>query len=87
LRGCVPKKLLVYGSKFAHEFEESRGFGWTFENEPKHDWTTLISQKNAELRRLLEVYRNILINAGVTIIEGRGKVVFDCCCNVLNNSV
>lgn len=77
LRGCVPKKLLVYGSKFSHEFEESRGFGWTFDTEPKHDWPTLIAQKNAELRRLLGVYKNILTNAGVTLIEGRGKVVDD----------
>ncbi|KAH7442436.1 hypothetical protein KP509_03G088400 [Ceratopteris richardii] len=75
IRGCVPKKLLVYGSKFTHDFEESRGFGWSFESEPKHDWATLIAQKNAELRRLLGVYKNILTNAGVTIIEGRGKVV------------
>lgn len=75
LRGCVPKKLLVYGSKYSHEFEESRGFGWSFDSEPKHDWRTLITQKNAELWRLLGVYKNILTNAGVTLIEGRGKIV------------
>ncbi|KAH7442433.1 hypothetical protein KP509_03G088200 [Ceratopteris richardii] len=75
IRGCVPKKLLVYGSKFSHDIEESRGFGWSFESEPKHDWATLIAQKNAELRRLLGVYKNILSSAGVTIIEGRGKIV------------
>ncbi|KAI5055930.1 hypothetical protein GOP47_0029451 [Adiantum capillus-veneris] len=75
LRGCVPKKLLVYGSKYSHDFEESQGFGWSFDTEPKHDWPTLIAQKNAELRRLLGVYKNILTNAGVTLIEGRGKIV------------
>ncbi|CAM8888533.1 unnamed protein product [Rhodiola kirilowii] len=75
LRGCVPKKLMVIASKFAHEFEESRGFGWTYESEPKHDWSTLIANKNAELQRLVGIYKTILKNAGVTLIEGRGKIV------------
>ncbi|KAG8389265.1 hypothetical protein BUALT_Bualt02G0211000 [Buddleja alternifolia] len=75
LRGCVPKKLLVYASKFPHEFEESCGFGWNYEAEPKHDWGTLIANKNAELQRLTGIYKNILKNAGVTLIEGRGKIV------------
>lgn len=75
LRGCVPKKLLVYASKYSHEFEESRGFGWTYETDPKHDWSTLIANKNTELQRLVGIYRNILNNAGVTLIEGRGKIV------------
>ncbi|XP_062209974.1 glutathione reductase, chloroplastic-like isoform X2 [Phragmites australis] len=75
LRGCVPKKLLVYGSKYSHEFEESHGFGWTYETEPKHDWSTLIANKNTELQRLVGIYKNILNNAGVTLIEGRGKIV------------
>ncbi|XP_078164311.1 glutathione reductase isoform X2 [Carex rostrata] len=75
LRGCVPKKLMVYASKFNHEFEESHGFGWSYETDPKHDWGTLIANKNAELQRLTGIYKNILNNAGVTLIEGRGKVV------------
>ncbi|XP_008796062.2 glutathione reductase, chloroplastic [Phoenix dactylifera] len=75
LRGCVPKKLLVYSSKYSHEFEESRGFGWTYEADPKHDWSTLMANKNAELQRLTGIYKNILKNAGVTLIEGRGKII------------
>ncbi|XP_052169914.1 glutathione reductase, chloroplastic-like [Diospyros lotus] len=75
LRGCVPKKLLVYSSKYSHEFEESHGFGWKYDEEPKHDWSTLMANKNAELQRLIGIYKNILKNAGVTLIEGRGKVV------------
>nr|AFS30566.1 glutathione reductase [Dimocarpus longan] len=75
LRGCVPKKLLVYASKFSHEFDESNGFGWKYETEPQHDWSTLIANKNAELKRLTGIYKNILNNAGVTLIEGRGKIV------------
>uniref|UniRef100_A0A0E0CVL5 Glutathione reductase n=1 Tax=Oryza meridionalis TaxID=40149 RepID=A0A0E0CVL5_9ORYZ len=75
LRGCVPKKLLVYGSKYSHEFEESHGFGWMYETDPKHDWNTLIANKNTELQRLVGIYKNILNNSGVTLIEGRGKIV------------
>ncbi|XP_038713985.1 glutathione reductase, chloroplastic-like [Tripterygium wilfordii] len=75
LRGCVPKKLLVYASKYSHEFDESHGFGWTYDTEPKHDWSTLMANKNAELQRLTGIYKNILNNAGVTLIEGRGKIV------------
>ncbi|XP_042383610.1 glutathione reductase, chloroplastic-like [Zingiber officinale] len=75
LRGCIPKKLLVYASNYSHEFEESHGFGWTYEADPKHDWSTLIANKNAELQRLTGIYKNILQNAGVTLIEGRGKIV------------
>ncbi|VFQ86229.1 unnamed protein product [Cuscuta campestris] len=75
LRGCVPKKLLVFASKYAHEFEESRGFGWNHDTEPKHDWSTLVANKNAELQRLTGIYKSILNKAGVVLIEGRGKVV------------
>ncbi|EPS68978.1 chloroplast glutathione reductase [Genlisea aurea] len=75
LRGCVPKKLLVYASKFSHEFEESGGFGWSYEADPIHDWSTLIANKNAELQRLTGIYKNVLTKAGVELIEGRGKVV------------
>lgn len=74
IRGCVPKKLLVYASKYAHEFEESNGFGWRYETEPQHDWSTLIANKNAELQRLTGIYKNILNNAGVKLLEGHGKV-------------
>ncbi|XP_066340301.1 glutathione reductase, chloroplastic-like [Miscanthus floridulus] len=75
LRGCVPKKLLVYASKYSHEFEESRGFGWVYETDPKHDWRTLITNKNLELQRLVGIQTNTLKNSGVTVIEGRGKIV------------
>ncbi|KAF5186567.1 Soluble pyridine nucleotide transhydrogenase [Thalictrum thalictroides] len=75
LRGCVPKKLLVYSSKYSHDNEESAGFGWTYETNPTHDWSTLMANKNAELQRLTGIYKNILKNANVKLIEGRGKIV------------
>src|SRR5215211_6920842 len=45
IRGCVPKKLLVYASRFSHDFEEAAGFGWTF-GEARFDWPTLIANKD-----------------------------------------
>ncbi|CAN6829532.1 unnamed protein product [Brassica oleracea] len=75
LRGCVPKKLLVYASKYTHEFEDSHGFGWKYDTDPSHDWRTLIANKNAELQLLTGIYKNILNNANVKLIEGRGKVI------------
>ncbi|KAL5702082.1 glutathione-disulfide reductase [Ranunculus cassubicifolius] len=75
LRGCVPKKLLVYASKYSHDLEESGGFGWKIESNPTHDWSTLMANKNAELQRLTGIYKNILKNANVKLIQGRGKIV------------
>ena len=74
LRGCVPKKLLVYGAQFADAFEDAAGFGWTVAP-PKFDWSRLITAKNNELDRLEKIYVNMLRNGGVEIIEGRGVLV------------
>lgn len=65
---------MVYSSKYSHAFEESHGFGWNYEADPVHDWEVLMANKNAELQRLTGIYKNILSNAGVQLIEGRGKV-------------
>jgi glutathione reductase (NADPH) len=73
IRGCVPKKLLVYASRFADDFEDARGFGWTV-GEPKFDWPTLIAAKDRELARLEAAYRTTLGNAGVEIIAERATV-------------
>src|SRR5215207_1704014 len=74
LRGCVPKKLLVYGAQFADAFEDAAGFGWTVAP-PTFDWSRLITAKNNELDRLEKIYVNMLRNSGVEIIEGRGVLV------------
>ena len=73
LRGCVPKKLLVYGASFSAEAEDAVGFGWE-EIDPAHNWGQLIATKDAELDRLAGIYVNLLENAGVTLIEGRGVI-------------
>jgi len=73
LRGCVPKKLLVYGAQFSAELEDAIGFGWQ-EVDTAHDWGQLIRTKNAELDRLAGIYQSLLDKAGVTTISGRGVV-------------
>jgi glutathione reductase (NADPH) len=74
LRGCVPKKLLVYGSEFSSAFADAPGFGWSVP-EATHDWGALIAAKDKELDRLHGIYINMLRNAKVEIIDGRGVVV------------
>ncbi len=74
LRGCVPKKLLVYGAQFADAFADSAGFGWSVAP-PRFDWPSLIAAKNNELDRLEKIYVNMLRNSSVEIIEGRGVLV------------
>jgi glutathione reductase (NADPH) len=49
--GCIPKKLLVYASEFAEDFEDSAGFGWTV-GDRSFDWNKLIANKNVEIARL-----------------------------------
>lgn len=72
--GCVPKKLLVYGAHFAEDFEQSSGFGWQL-GEADFDWATLITNKDREINRLNGIYRNLLVNSGVTLHEAHAKIV------------
>ena len=73
LRGCVPKKLLVYGAQFADAFADAAGFGWTVPP-AQFDWPSLIAAKDKEIGRLSQIYINMLKNSGVEIIDGRGVV-------------
>ena len=71
--GCVPKKLLVYGAHFADDFEQASGFGWSVED-AQFDWGTLIANKNREIERLNGIYRNLLVNSGVTLLQGHARI-------------
>lgn len=73
MRGCVPKKLMVYAAHFAHDFEDSEGFGWEL-GDNTHDWSRLIASKDAELDRLEGIYHRLLREAGVDEITGKGVV-------------
>jgi len=70
IRGCVPKKLLVYASKFAEEFEDAVGFGWT-SAKVSFDWATLIANKDQEIDRLSKAYIRNLESAGAELILER----------------
>lgn len=74
LRGCVPKKLLVYGSHLADEIEDMRGYGWSVDG-VRHDWKALIAAKEKELDRLHGIYMNLLQGAGNDVLDGRGVVI------------
>ena len=72
--GCVPKKLLVHGAHFPEDFEQATGFGWSV-GETQFDWPTLIANKNREIQRLNGIYRNLLVNSGVTLLEGHARLL------------
>lgn len=72
--GCVPKKLLVYGAHFTEDFEQAAGFGWNL-GEANFDWPTLIANKNREIQRLNGIYRNLLVNSGVSLLEGHARIL------------
>lgn len=56
IRGCVPKKLLVYASRFAEEFEDAAGYGWTVP-QAEFSWPSLIANKDIEIARLEAAYK------------------------------
>jgi len=68
IRGCVPKKLLVYASRFHDEFEDAAGFGWTVPH-ATFDWATLIANKDKEIGRLETVYGTLLEKPGVKVFK------------------
>lgn len=72
--GCVPKKLFVYASQFSEEFELANGYGWQVDT-PNFNWQLLVEHKNKEIERLNGIYRNLLVNSGVTLIEGHAQLV------------
>src|SRR5262245_4122256 len=73
MRGCVPKKFLVYASHFGEDFEDAAGYGWTLAK-PKHSWQKLIANKNTELDRLEAAYDGMLKRAHVELMRGRARV-------------
>ena len=73
IRGCVPKKLLVYASRFHGEFEDAAGFGWTVPR-ATFDWPTLIANKDKEIARLEAAYGSTLAKAGVKVVKTRAVI-------------
>jgi glutathione reductase (NADPH) len=74
IRGCVPKKLFVYASKYAEEFEDAVGYGWTSEK-VSFDWQVLLENKDKEIDRLNKAYIRNLEAAGAELILERATIV------------
>jgi glutathione reductase (NADPH) len=74
IRGCVPKKLMVYGSHFPALFRDAAGYGWKV-GEAELNWEHFISSIDKEVRRLSQMHINFLEKAGVALISGRGKIL------------
>jgi glutathione reductase (NADPH) len=73
IRGCVPKKLMVYASRYKDHFEDAAGFGWSL-SPASFDWPKLVAAKEKEISRLSDVYRANLAKAGVAIEESRAEI-------------
>ncbi len=73
IRGCVPKKLMVYASRYADEFADAAGFGWSVPG-ASFDWTKLVAGKEKEITRLSGIYRANLEKSGVALVESRAIV-------------
>ncbi|MFO1238419.1 MAG: glutathione-disulfide reductase [Alphaproteobacteria bacterium] len=74
IRGCVPKKLMVYASRYGFDREDAAGFGWRM-GEAAHDWPSFIRAKDAEIARLEGLYRKGLEGAGAAIFDDRAELV------------
>ncbi|KWI57387.1 glutathione reductase [Burkholderia pseudomultivorans] len=74
LRGCIPKKLLVYASHYPHDVDDANGFGWRF-GAGTLDWPALIAAKDREINRLSDIYIGLLRQSGVDMHEGRATLV------------
>ena len=72
--GCVPKKLLVYGAHYAEDIGQAQGYGWTIDG-ATFDWKTLIANKDREIQRLNGIYRSILVDSGVTLLQAHAQLV------------
>jgi glutathione reductase (NADPH) len=74
IRGCVPKKFMVYASEYARHFETARGYGWTVPD-TAFDWPRFLMAKDAEIARLSGIYVRNLQNAGAELVHGKARLV------------
>ena len=74
IRGCIPKKLMVYGSHFPALFHDAKGYGWSV-GEPKLDWEHFITSIDKEVHRLAHLHTGFLERAGVELIQSRATFI------------
>ncbi|KAK9816335.1 hypothetical protein WJX74_000245 [Apatococcus lobatus] len=75
LRGCIPKKFMVYAGEFTDECEDAKAYGWDIPQKPTLDWKKFIGKKRQELERLSGLYKKNLTSAGGQCFQGRGHVI------------
>ncbi len=73
VRGCIPKKLMVYASEFPKLFELAKGYGWTGQEDAKFDWKKFLVAKDIEISRLSGIYMANLAKAGVDVLQGKAR--------------
>ncbi len=73
IRGCVPKKLMLYASEVSHEMKIAQSFGWSI-GESQFNWKALKQNRDKEVQRLSDIYRTLLKNKNVEMIDGRGVI-------------
>jgi len=74
IRGCVPKKFMVYASEFSHHFKTAKGYGWTL-GEARFDWAEFLAEKDKEIARLSGIYVRNLQNAGAELAHGKARLI------------
>ncbi|MFL6629950.1 MAG: glutathione-disulfide reductase [Burkholderiaceae bacterium] len=74
IRGCVPKKLMMYAAGFAHQFKDAAGFGWS-DIQARFEMPRWADAKKREIDRLEKIYDDMLVNAGVESVRGHGRLV------------
>jgi glutathione reductase (NADPH) len=73
VRGCVPKKFMVYASEFKHHFSVAEGYGWSFPEKPVFDWPKFLAAKDSEIARLSGIYAANLGKAGAEMVHAKAR--------------
>ena len=74
IRGCIPKKFMVYASEVAHQIQVAKGYGWSGFDDVRFDWKTFIEKKDIEIARMSGIYVRNLSNAGAELVHGRAEL-------------
>ncbi len=75
IRGCVPKKFMVYASEYAGHFKTAEAYGWSFGEAPRFDWPSFLAEKDKEIARLSGIYVTNLQNAGAELVHAKARLV------------
>ena len=74
IRGCIPKKFMVYASEVAHQVEVAKGYGWSGFDDIRFDWKSFLEKKDVEIARMSGIYVRNLANAGAELVHGRAEL-------------